>query len=84
MPSDSYLMSYISDIFYVKYVDSFVVSWFLLLGNHDSASAAIFSLPGIYSISGTYYYNISLNHNTLSVFKFLRVTFLWSVDIFNC
>ena len=82
MPSGSSLVLYSSDIGYVKYVDSCVASLFPLLGNRYSASAAMFSLPGIYSISGPYLSNISLHRNTISVLKFLHVIILWSVYIF--
>ena len=43
----------------------------------------MFLLPGVYSISGPHSSNISLHRNTLSVLKFLRVRFVWSVYIFN-
>ena len=84
VPSGSSLMLYSSNIVSVVYVDLCVVSLFLLLGNIDSASAAIFFSPRIYSISGPFSSNISLHCNALSLLKFLHVKIYWSVYIFIC
>ena len=54
-----------------------------LVGNRESASAAMFFSNCMYSISGLYSYNINLHRNTLSVLKVLHVHFLLSVYIFN-
>ena len=79
MPSFSSSVLYSSNIVFVKYVDSCVVSWFLLLGHHDSAYAAILFSPGVYSICRPYSSNISFHRNTRSVLNFLHVIFLRSV-----
>ena len=68
----------------VVYVDPCVVSWFILFGNFDSASAALLFSPWIYLIYSPYSSNMILHHNTLSVLKFLYVTFLWLIYFFNC
>ena len=64
-PYGNSLMLYSSDIVFVVYVHSCVVFCFTLSGNCDSASAAIFFLPGIYLISRPYSSHISLHRNTL-------------------
>ena len=81
--SGSSSMLYISNIIYVVYVDSCEVSWFLLLCNHDSASAAIFLSPIIYSIFELYYCNTNIHRATQSVMKFLHIRF-YGLYIFNC
>ena len=83
VPSGSSSVPYSSDVVSVVYAVLCVVSLLPLLGNRDSASAAMFFLPGIYSISKPYSSNINLYRNTLSVLNFLHVKFLWSVYIFN-
>ena len=75
VPSGISSMSKSSDIVSILYIDSCVVSWFPLLLHRDSASAATFFSPDIYSISGPYSPNIIHDRNTLSVLKFLRLTF---------
>ena len=81
--SGSSSMLLILDIVSILYIDSFVVFWFLLLGDRDSASATMFFSPEIYSFYGLYYSSICLPRSTLYVMKLLHVRFLWSVYIFN-
>ena len=64
MTSGSSLVSYISDIFSVVYVDSCIVFLLPLKDIHDSASTTIILLTGIYSIYGLYSSSISLHRNT--------------------
>ena len=57
----------------VVYVDSCVVSLFMLLDNRDSASVTMFFLTGIYSISGIYSSSISIHRNIQLALKFFNV-----------
>ena len=75
MPSGSSLVSYISEIVSVVYVDSCILFLLTLIGIRDSASTAIILLPGIYSIYGMYSSSISLHRNTQSVLRFHMLDF---------
>ena len=76
MPSETYLMSYISEIVSIVYTDLGVVCRFTLFGNHNKAYVAICFSSGIYSISGPYYPMISIYHNNQFVIRFLHIILL--------